>query len=115
MEDKGFSGWVILELFGRQMLAGLASEETIAGTTFLRLDVPTVDSVVGFTKYFGGNSIYAITPTTEEMARAAVKRLQPRPVEPWILNLREIPAHTSDDEQGGDDEREPQTDVPGGP
>jgi len=111
MEDKGYSGWVIIELFGRQMLAGMASEEIIAGTTFLRLDVPTVDGILGFTKYYGGAAIYALTPTTEEMARAAVKRLQPRPVDPWIFNFREIPAHTSEDE-GGEDERT-QADVPG--
>ena len=99
METKGYSGWIILELFGRQMLAGLASEEVIAGTTFLRLDVPTVDSIQGFTKYYGGSSIYAITPTTKDIVEQVVKRLQPRPVDPWIFETRQLSMHSSGDEE----------------
>jgi len=107
--SKGYSGgWIILELFGRQTLAGLASEQLIAGSTFLRLDVPEVDGVAGFTKFFGGSSIYAITPTTEEMAKAAVKRLQPRPVDPWILDMKQLTAPRSgiEGQPGWGDEEE---------
>jgi len=108
MEGKGCTGWIILELFGRQMLAGFATEELVAGTTFLRLDVPEIDGVVGFTKLFGGTAIYAITPTTEEMAKQAVKSLRPRPFDPWVLSVPQltIPRSEIDGQSGWDGEEE---------
>lgn len=108
MEDKGYSGWIILELYGRQILAGKASEQMIAGDIFLRLDVPDVDSVPGFTKFFGAKAIYAITPTTEEVARAAVKRLQPKPVDPWIFTMPQlsVPRSSVDGQPAWDREEE---------
>jgi hypothetical protein len=57
----------------------------------LRVDVPAVGEIgedgyqAGFTKLYGGTAIYAITPTSEDVARTAAKSLRTRPVEPWIV------------------------------
>jgi hypothetical protein len=37
------------------------------------------------TVYFGGQSIYRMTPTTEDVARAVAKGSQPEPVHRWEL------------------------------
>lgn len=85
-KEKSYEGWAIIELFGHNMIAGLLSEQTVGGTPFVRVDVPATDEASGFTKFFGGAAIYAITPTTEELATQASKNLAIRPVTPWIVS-----------------------------
>jgi hypothetical protein len=75
-EKKPFETWAIVELMGHNQIAGRVTEEPIAGTALLRVDVPQVGEWPGHTKYFGGGSIYAIHPCTEDIARSAAERLQ---------------------------------------
>lgn len=84
-EKQTFEGWAIVELFGHQQIAGLLSEQSIGGAAFVRVDVPQVGDNPGFTKFFGGSAVYAITPTTEEVATVAAGKLEIRPVSPWIV------------------------------
>ncbi len=80
-----FDHWAIVEIMGHQRIAGRVSEETIAGASYLRVDVPQVEDLKAFTKYFGTSAIYAITPVSEEIARAMVLRFQERPVQEYEL------------------------------
>lgn len=85
-EDKtGYEGWAIVELFGRQMIAGRLTTEVIGGGAFLRVDVPAVDGAPGFTKFYGPGAVYAITPTDEATATVATTKLRVRPVEAWVV------------------------------
>ncbi|KLL11564.1 hypothetical protein [Protofrankia coriariae] len=84
-----FNEWAILELFGHIRRAGRVREQEIAGQGFLRLDIPDGDSWI--TQLISPKAIYALTPTTEELARAAATRWQPEPVHPW-----ELPAASTD-------------------
>lgn len=84
-----FNQWAILELMGHVRLAGRVSEETHFGTALGRIDIPVGD---GFTtQYFGGGSIYRLTPTTEEIARSVAARNQPEPVYPFELPAPKVP------------------------
>jgi hypothetical protein len=85
IEDQKFEEWAIVELMGHVTLAGLVSEQSLAGTALLRIDVPTTENQPAFTKLVGGGAIYAITPTTEEIVRAAANRLSVRPVTQWVV------------------------------
>jgi hypothetical protein len=83
-----FEGWAIVELMGHRRLAGYLTEVQIAGHGFLRLDVPPAlaaddDSDGGATQFYAPASVYAITPTTEEVVRAV--RVAPEPVHTWEL------------------------------
>lgn len=85
-EQTAFEGWAIVELMGHNTVAGFVSEQTIAGSAMLRVDVPQVDDDhPGFTKFYGGSALYGVTPTTEEVARHAAARLQVRPISPYVL------------------------------
>ena len=85
-EDKtGYEGWAIVELFGRQMIAGRLTTEVVGGGSFVRVDVPATDGAPGFTKFFGPGAIYAITPTDEATATVATAKLRVRPVEAWVV------------------------------
>lgn len=82
-----FKCWAIVELFGRVVLAGEVTEQVIAGQGFVRVDVPGNAKTPAHTKYFGPNAIYAITPTTEEIAlRTAI--LSVGPAIPYSISAR---------------------------
>lgn len=84
-----FDQWAILELMGHVRLAGRVTEETHFGAALGRIDIPVGD---GFTtQYFGGSSVYRITPTTEEIARSVAARNQPEPVYRFELPKPKIP------------------------
>lgn len=78
---------------GHKKFAGLVTEQTIGGTSFVRIDVPELLSSDGekvireqFSKLFGAGSIYCITPCTEETARAFAAGLRSE-----AFSLYEIP------------------------
>ncbi len=75
--DK-FAGWIILELMGHRRL----TEHEIAGRAFLRIDVPSEPPA---TQFYGAEAVYCITPTTEEIARAAAKLSSVAPIHRWEL------------------------------
>lgn len=73
-QPKTLETWAIVELMGHKQFAGFVTEQTIGGTAFVRVDVPAVapagEELPAFTKLLGAASIYAVTPCTEETARA---------------------------------------------
>jgi hypothetical protein len=79
-EKKAFDAWAIVELMGHLQLAGKISEENLFGTVLMRVDVPDEKQESGFyTRYFGGGSIYSLTPCTEEVARAVAAQREQKP------------------------------------
>ena len=82
--------WAIVELMGRNITAGLVQSVPVAGTELLRVDVPSVDDFEGYTKFYGGTAIYAITPTDEESARHVINSTKPRAISEWTVPVRTI-------------------------
>lgn len=65
-------GWAVLELMGHRRLGGYVSEQEVAGSAFVRIDVPSAHpDEWEATQYYSAAAVYCITPTTEAMARAA--------------------------------------------
>jgi hypothetical protein len=81
-ESTPFTGWVILELLGHRRLAGFLTEQQIAGTSFLRIDIPATPPM---TQFVAPTSVYAITPTSEGIARTVAGGSSPAPVQRWEL------------------------------
>lgn len=81
-EAKTFESWAIVEVMGHRQFAGFVSEQAIGGASFVRVDVPAVDidgeQLPAFTKLLGAGSIYAISPCTEETARAFAAKSRQR-------------------------------------
>jgi hypothetical protein len=93
--ENGIDGWAILELMGHRRLGGRVSEATIAGGAFIRIDVPHPNEAGIFTasQFYSPSAVYAITPTTEEIA-CAIARGAPEPVSRW--DLRALTQQASD-------------------
>lgn len=81
-----FEVWGILELMGHVKTAGLISEQELFGTKLGRIDIPTEDGQM-ITQYFGGHSVYRLTPASEVVARAFAAHNVPRPVSIYDLKL----------------------------
>lgn len=108
--------WAIVEMFGHKQLAGKVSEHVIGSAALIRIDVPETGQQNGagetvtkpaYTKLVGPSAIYAITPCTEAVARAAAERLErwnnPIPVDLPIARLPATASVAADLEHDGDE------------
>jgi len=82
-EVNSIETWAIVEVMGHRIFAGRVSEQPIGGASMVRVDVPEVADRDGlvfapFSKLFGVPAIYAISPCTEETARAYAAQLRAR-------------------------------------
>lgn len=97
-EKTNFEGWALVELFGHQKIVGWATEATIAGGSFLRVDVPKADkSGADFTRYYGAAAIYSLSPVSEEIVMRLVASYQQRPVSPYELS-EQTPENDEEDD-----------------
>lgn len=96
--QEKFEAWGLLELFGHQRLAGRLTEQTIGGCHFIRIDVPAVDGVAEYTRFFTQGAIYGMTITTEDVARKLAAGMRARPIS--VYDLPQRPALTGGDLDG---------------
>jgi hypothetical protein len=108
-QESKFDQWGVVEVMGHKKFAGHITEQVIAGSALVRIDVPETKVVdynhvertfASYTKLIGVGSVYAITPTTEEIARAMATQIAnydgdplpalrgARPVQPRIVERR---------------------------
>jgi hypothetical protein len=103
MNDK-FSAWALVELFGHTRIAGLVTEESIAGGAMVRIDVPETESSAQFTRIVNITAIYAINPITEDLAREMARNLRVAPIQAWdikeyVSKMKiQLPGHEADPE-----------------
>lgn len=86
MEQEKFDLWCVVELFGHSRIAGRCTEQNVAGTNMLRVDVPDTSNQPGFTRFLSSGAIYAINPVSEGVARQIAENLQIQPVNIWDVN-----------------------------
>lgn len=127
-QQARFDGWAIVEVMGHQRFAGYVTTEAYGQAVLFRIDVPPLDereftltlpgwvsgewmdagtkvkreAVAGYSKLIGAGSIYAITPCTEEAARAAVESMQQRPLILVSLTQSKALITTAADDGEGD-------------
>ena len=95
--NQKFETWAVIELFGHQQLAGLVTEASIGGCSFVRVDVPEVNGRPAFTKFYGNGAIYSMTPVGEAEARMALANIMPRPVSVYLIPERIARAGTPEE------------------
>jgi hypothetical protein len=79
-EYEKFDCWAVVEVMGHLRYAGRVTEHAIGGCAFVRVDVPAVGDRLPFTKLLGQGSIFAITPCSEEAARAVALQSYDKPI-----------------------------------
>lgn len=99
--DEQVTGWAIVELLGHRTVAGQLSVVTVADVRMLRLDIP---NDAPFTQFYPGGSVYCLTPTTEEIARAVAARYVVNPV--YRLGLPAAEEYDPHPAAGADDDQD---------
>lgn len=94
----------IVELFGHQRIAGNVSEQSVGGQSFVRVDVPEIEGQAAFTKLYGANAIYAITPVSSETMIRAVQAFRVVPIEAYHLTIPTRPALPDPDDYEDDED-----------
>jgi hypothetical protein len=85
MAAEVYEGWAVIELMGRRKLGGYVRDVELFGVPVIRVDVPEVGGGTAATQYYAPSALYALTPTTEEIARGLAERNRPEPVTVWEL------------------------------
>jgi hypothetical protein len=80
-----FDLWCLVELFGHTKIAGRCTEQNIAGSNMLRVDVPETASQPSFTRFFNHSAIYSINPVDEATAKFQAEKLVSKPIESWDI------------------------------
>lgn len=83
--EGSFEGWAVIELMGRRKLGGYVQEATVAGSSFLRIDVPGWNDDTLVTQFYSAAAVYCLTPTTEHLAKQFSLTHQPVPFTHWEL------------------------------
>lgn len=113
-DEKPEIGYAIVEIMGHRQFAGYVTEQALGGASFVRVDVPSVqadgEELPAFTKLLGAGSIYAISPCTEETARAFASQSRQRSFATYEAPRLAAPSSASDEMcdcgcmDGGDDD-----------
>lgn len=102
-----FEAWAIVELMGRQKIAGKVSEATIAGGNFLRVDVPNENGSTDYTRFYSPSAVYAISPVASQIAIGWCVRNKPEPVTAYDLTKLarqpSLPWNENEGEEDGED------------
>jgi hypothetical protein len=103
-EQSKFDEWALVEIMGRQRVAGKVTEATLAGGAFLRVDVP--DPTTGetlFTRFYAPGSIYCISPVSREVALQLAGSVVADPVHKWDLPqlAAQVQSDPAPDDEGG--------------
>jgi hypothetical protein len=85
MQDQKFEQWCLVELFGHSRIAGLVTESTIGGATFIRVDVPETTTQPKFTRLLNPSAIYAINPIDKDTAVHLANNLYKKPIDSWDI------------------------------
>ena len=84
-EKKSFAEWALVELMGHQRIVGYVTEQSIAGSAMLRVDVPGPDGATQYTRFYGGGAIYAINPIDRDLAIQLAGKTDAEPVKSYQL------------------------------
>lgn len=93
---------------GHQKIAGKCSEQNIAGSNMLRVDVPATDKQQPFTRFYSSAAVYAIHPVDESTASSMAGKLQQATITIWDMSelmkgkMTELPVGGEDDDDDED-------------
>jgi hypothetical protein len=85
-----FDCWAMVELMGHQKIAGRVTEKTIAGASFLQVDVPDEQGATQYTRFYAPGAVYCLNPLSRQIAIAWAVANKPAPVA--IYDLKRLAA-----------------------
>lgn len=86
MQEEKFEMYALVELMGRNRIAGKVSERVVAGSGMLQIDVPETKYNPKFTRFISPNGVYAINPIDEKTCMMYAENLQVKPIDVWDID-----------------------------
>jgi hypothetical protein len=83
-----FDVFALVELFSHQRIAGKVSEQVIAGSGFVRVDVPQTSRKPPYTRFFSPQAVYGITPVDEATMMSLAESIYAPDVIPLMAGRR---------------------------
>lgn len=84
--NESFDQWVILELMGHRRMGGRVTEQVIAGSALIRIDVYEGDAKEPtMTQFYSTSAVYCMTPVSENVARRFSERHMIPPISEYEL------------------------------
>lgn len=102
MQPSDFHSWAIIEVFGHEKFAGEVSTAKVGDSSMIMLSVPEIKNekvtLPGFVKYINHQSVFSITPVSEEYAREMAVQLSKHPVEGYDHQqvIRQLAKHATE-------------------
>lgn len=87
MQEQKIEINAIVELFGHSRMAGKVTEQTIAGASFIRIDVPETTHHPKFTRFLNPSAVYAINPVIEEVMIQMAESISAKPIDDWDIRV----------------------------
>ena len=92
--NEALKSWALVEIFGHQKIVGWMTVDPPEFPGMIRVDVPDLlkDGKIerkGFTRYFGVNAIYGVTPIDEETVRKMLPNVSGAPGAARTYSFRE--------------------------
>jgi hypothetical protein len=84
--NQQFDQFALVELMGRQRIAGRVTETVIAGTGFLEVHVPETTHSPKFTRFISPSALYAINPIDEATCQVYAENLKIKPIDSWDIS-----------------------------
>lgn len=87
--SEDFAQWAIIECMGHVAYAGFAESTTVFGRPMVKLTVPEITgerAVPSYTKFIAPNSLYAVTPVSEDFAKRMAAKYRKAPIEGYEHN-----------------------------
>lgn len=78
--ESTFEIFALVELFGHTRIAGTVTEQSIGGSTFIRVDVPETKREPAFTRFLNPSAVYALNPVTSEIMHELAETIKSKPV-----------------------------------
>lgn len=89
-DDVETGTWAIVELMGHRVIAGYVRQSERFGRPLLQIEVPATSAFPAFTQFYGLDSIYCITPVSEEVAKLTGESHKTDPVAVYVPDLDEM-------------------------
>jgi hypothetical protein len=88
---EGLKSFALVELYGHARIVGLCTVDPADFPGMVRVDVPDLvkDGKLvrsGFTRYFGKNALYSVTPIDESAVRELLPSIDGRPHRPMTFS-----------------------------
>ena len=101
-QPTSFEVFALVELFGHNKIAGKVSEQVIAGTGFVRVDVPDTTRKPAHTRFFNPSAIYSITPVEESVATRLAESIYTPDIVPLTAPVRQLEDREDEEDDGYD-------------